>query len=83
MVEEYLFSIKRNPRGLVGIKYIHVNGVVVVVAHSPYASPRSKIWLEHKLIKIYAKYYKKVTRESMGIFLNDESTVIKLPKEEL
>lgn len=82
MVSKHLFETIKNKKGLVGIKYLHGNGVVTVICHSPYASPRSKAMLEQDIIKAYNRYYKMVCRESMGEFFRDESALITINKED-
>jgi len=82
MIPKHLFRIIKNQKGLTGIKYQHINGVVAIICHSPYASPRSKVWLEQEMIKLYDRYYKRVYRESMGEFFPNESVLFTLRKEE-
>lgn len=82
MVSKQLFKLINNKKGLVGIKYLHSNGVLAVICHSPYASSRSKAMLEQEILKAYNRYYKMVYRESMGEFFHDESALITINKED-
>lgn len=75
MVSKHLFEIIKNKQGLVGIKYLHGNGVVTVICHSPYASARSKALLEQDVLKAYDRYYRRVCRESMGEFFHNDSLI--------
>ena len=70
-----VFEIIKNKQGLVGIKYLHGNGVVTVICHSPYASPRSKSLLEQEILRAYYRYYRRVRREAMGEFYNNDSLI--------
>ena len=82
MINRHLFETIKNKKGLVGIKYLHGNGVVTVICHSPYASARSKALLEQEILKAYNRYYRRVRKESMGEFFHDDSTLITINKEE-
>ena len=82
MVSKHLFETIKNKKGLVGIKYLHGNGVVTVICHSPYASARSKALLEQEILKAYNRYYRRVRKESMGEFFHDDSALITINKEE-
>ena len=70
-----VFEIIKNKQGLVGIKYLHGNGVVTVICHSPYASARSKALLEQEILRAYDRYYRRVRRETMGEFYNNDSLI--------
>lgn len=75
MVSKHLFEIIKNKQGLVGIKYLNGNGVLTVISHSPYASPRSNALLEQEILKAYDRYYRRVRRESMGEFFHKDSII--------
>ena len=82
MVHNNLFQAIKNKKGLVGIKYADTDCILAIIAHSPYASARSKLFLEMEILRVYNRYYKMVYRESMGGFLQKESEFIKLKKED-
>ncbi len=46
---------------------------MILCFKSPYASPLTNHWLEHKILRLYTAYYKKVMRESMGKFWEEDS----------
>ena len=75
MISKHLFETIKNKQGLVGIKYLHGNGVVTVICHSPYASSRSKALLEQEILRAHDRYYRRVRRESMGEFYNNDSLI--------
>ena len=82
MINRHLFETIKNKQGLVGIKYLHGNGVVTVICHSPYASARSKALLEQEILRAYDRYYRRVRRESMGEFFHNDS-IIAFGKEDV
>ncbi len=45
---------------------------MILCYKSPHASPITNHWLEHKILKLYTTYYKKVMRESMGKFWEED-----------
>ncbi len=46
---------------------------MILCFKSPYASPLTNHWLEHKILRLYTAYYKRVMRESMGKFGEEDS----------
>ena len=48
----------------------------VMWIRSPYASERTNSWLEHKMLRLYTIYYKKVMRESRGRFWEERVQAI-------
>ena len=83
MAFNHVFETIRNKQGLVGINYLHRNGVIAVICHSPFASQRSRVWLEQEILRAYQRYYKMVRRESMGEFLHKNTTLITIEQEGL
>ena len=72
----------KNKKGLVGIKYADTDGVLAIIAHSPYASARSRQFLELEILRAYNRYYKLVYHESMGGFYQKETNLIKIEMED-
>ena len=81
MAMKNLFSLRKNKKGMVGIQYSYMDGVIAVISHSPYASARSREWLEQEILKAYNRYYRIVCRESMGEFVDEKFEPIMLTKE--
>lgn len=46
---------------------------MILCFKSPYASPFTNHWLGYKILRLYTAYYKKVMRESMGKFWEEDS----------
>ena len=83
MLGQQVFKLVNNKKGMVGINYLHRNGVIAVLCHSPFASQRSRVWLEQEIVRAYQRYYKMVRRESMGEFLHKNTTLINIEQEGL
>ncbi len=45
---------------------------MILCYKSPHASPITNHWLEYKILRLYTAYYKKVMRESMGKFWEED-----------
>lgn len=82
MLRRQLFQTIKNKKGLIGIRYDDTDVVLAMFAHSPYASARSRMFLELEILRAYNRYYKMVCKESMGKFLQHGDEIIKLKKEE-
>ena len=82
MIRNNLFQTIKNKKGLIGIKYADTDGVLAIIAHSPYASERSKLFLEMEILRAYNRYYKLVYHESMGGFFQKETNLIKIETED-
>ena len=81
MAVRNLFSFKKNKKGMIGIQYSYADGVIAVISHSPYASARSRVYLEQEILRAYNRYYRMVCRESMGDFWDETAETINLSKE--
>lgn len=81
MAVRNLFSLKKNKKGMIGIQYSYMDGVIAIISHSPYASARSRVYLEQEILRAYNRYYRMVCKESMGDFFDENSEPIMLTKE--
>ncbi len=67
------FHYEENPQRI-GIRTnLRPATTMILCYKSPHASPLTNYWLEHKILKLYTAYYKKVMWESMGKFWEEDS----------
>ncbi len=66
------FHYEENPQRI-GIRTnLRPATTMILCYKSPHASPITNHWLEYKILRLYTAYYKKVMRESMGKFWEED-----------
>lgn len=75
MVKQLFHSIV-NKKGMVGIRCNNRSSLVGLYYQSPNASIKSNAWLERKILRIYTKYYLKVSLETTGQFWRENEPAI-------
>lgn len=72
----HLFHSVVNKNGLVGIRSNNRNIITGLFYRSPNASVKSNNWLETQILRVYTRYYLKVTWETAGQFWQEQATHI-------